>query len=170
MPEWISAWAGVGGAVLALIGFVWGRADIRNERSEREASDARAQAMVQTMQRMTEAAETMASKSSTPAQVSAAATQARNAIRWRIRQVDRASNRVVYELTNAGSDAATGVTVTVPDDYHASPLLHKLPVDAIVHPHEGVRFYLELRLSVVPMSSLRVVWDGGDEVVPITTF
>lgn len=170
MPDWISAWAGVGGAILALIGFIWGRIDIHKERTERKASDARAKATVETMERMTQAVETMASNTSTPAQISAATTQARNAIRWRIRQVDRASNRLVYELTNAGSDVATGVTVTAPEGYNAANLLHKLPVDATIRPHAGHRFYLSLRLSVVPMPSLRVVWDGGDEVVPVIDF
>lgn len=168
MPDWISALAGLGGAVLALISFIWGRMDIHKERSERKSSDAHVQAMVQTMKRMTEAVETMANNSSTPAQVNAAVTQARNAIRWRIRQVDRASDRIVYELTNAGSDVATGVTVKALESYNAANLLHKLPVDATIDPHKGVRFYLSLRMSVIPMSSLRVVWNGGDEVVPVT--
>ncbi len=170
MPEWISAWAGVGGAVLALIVFVWGRVDIHKARSERAASDARATAMLRTMERMTEAVQTMADNSSTPAEVNAATAQARNVIRWRIRQVDRVASRAVYEITNAGSDVATGVTVTALEDYNAANLLHKLPVDVTIHPHEGVRFYLSLRMSVAPMSCLRVVWDGGDEVVQITDF
>lgn len=60
--------------------------------------------------------------------------------------------------------------MTALEDYNGANLLHKLPVDATIHPHEGVRFYLSLRMSVAPMSCLRVVWDGGDEVVPITDF
>lgn len=97
MPDWIAAGAGLGGAVVALIAFIWGRVDIYKERAAREESAARSQAMANSMDRMTRAVETMADTTSTPAQVEAASAQARNSIRWRIRQVDRSSNRVVYE-------------------------------------------------------------------------
>lgn len=170
MAEWVNTWAGVGGAVVALIALVWSRIDIHKEKVERSAADERSRAMVETMQRMTQAVEAMASSSSTPAQVTAATAQALNAIRWRIRQVDRNSGRAVFEITNSGNDVATGVTVTPPDDYNAAALLNKLPVNATIHPREGLRFYLHLRMSVVPMASMHVVWDGGDEVVPITDF
>lgn len=168
MPDWIAAGAGLGGAVVALIAFIWGRVDIYKERAAREESEARSQAMANSMDRMTRAVETMADTTSTPAQVEAASAQARNSIRWRIRQVDRSSNRVVYELVNAGDGIATGVSASAPEGYNAANMLHKLPVDATVHPHEGVRFYLIMRMSVVPMASMQVRWDGGDEMVPVT--
>lgn len=167
LPDWINAWSALGAMLVALATLVWTRVDISKAKGDAAVAEARAKAMLQTMERMADAAEVMADSTSSASQVTAATTELRNAIHWKVRQVDRASNRIVYELINTGEDVAHGVTATAPDSYAPASLLQKLPKDATIHPHEGHRFYLQLRLSTPSLPALRVAWLGGDEVVAV---
>lgn len=168
LPDWISAGAAAFAVVVSIIGFLWGRVDHAEAKRDAKAGEEREKARLEYMNRMATAADQIAQAGALSAQAAPAAAQLRNVVRWRLRRVDQATNRIVYALTNTGNDVAYGVTASAPDYYQFGKLLAKLPQDATITAHQDFRFYLEVRLGVVPLPELRVVWDGGDETVPVS--
>ncbi|GAA1016969.1 hypothetical protein [Streptomyces thermogriseus] len=71
-----------------------------------------------------------------------------------------------YVLRNVGTAVATGVRVDV--GQHPRGLTRALPEDAVVRPQEAVEFLLLAAWGAPRPDSIRVVWDGGEQTLPVT--
>lgn len=162
MSEWVAAIATAAAAVISLAALIWARLDIRRERRGREALELRVSALATHVERI---AAGVGARGQTA--VAAAELEARRrADRWRLNEVDRGEGRVVYALTNVGTDPAHGVSVSAPN-YPGATLLVGLPKQQTMPPDTPVRFYLTLRAAVPLLTSVHVRWDGGNSEVAV---